>query len=235
MRLDNAAGAVVESCSGAKRLSEELSSFLLIVSFCSRPVDCVSHCIRSECSSKRVWSSLLGFLSIGWTKDISESGDSSLRDKFHSSADITLHVGTEIWEEWLSFMLVIELIGLLWACELAHFQLRNGETVLVDCINNLTSLSVTVWFHHGKGPWGSWLELVLGEDISVVDKSQLSRSHSDDRSKEKFSCSDILGGHSFHEGSFLLDIVLFQRLKLKEFNLPFQQSNLLGRRWKDMV
>ena len=96
MGLDNAAGAVVESCGGAERLSEELSSFLLEVSFCSRSVDCVSHGVGSKCSSKRVWSNLLGFLGISWTKDISEPRDSSLRDKFHSSADITLHVGTEI-------------------------------------------------------------------------------------------------------------------------------------------
>ena len=96
MGLNNAAGAVVESSSGGKRPSEELSSLLLIVSFASRPVDCVSHSIRSKCSSKRVWSNLLGFLGIGWTKNISKFGDSSLRDKFHSSTDITLHVSTEI-------------------------------------------------------------------------------------------------------------------------------------------
>ena len=48
-------------------------------------------------------------------------------------------------------MLVIKLIGLLWVGELAHLQLRNGETVLVDCIDDLSSLGVTVWLHHGKG------------------------------------------------------------------------------------
>jgi hypothetical protein len=61
-----------------------------------------------------------------------------------------LHVGTEIREEWLSSVLVIELVGLLWVGELAHLQLRNGETVLVDSIDDLTSLSVTVWLDHGE-------------------------------------------------------------------------------------
>jgi hypothetical protein len=61
-----------------------------------------------------------------------------------------LHVGTEIREEWLSFVLVIELVGLLWVGELAHLQLRNGETVLIDSIDDLTSLSVTVWLDHGE-------------------------------------------------------------------------------------
>ena len=78
-------------------------------------------------------------------------------------------------------MLSIKLISLLNLREFAHLQFRNGETVLIDGIDNLSSLSVTVWLHHGEGPPGSRLKLVLREYISIVYQLELSGEDSDDR------------------------------------------------------
>ena len=126
-------------------------------------------------------------------------------------------------------MLIVELVGLLRIGELAHFQFGNGETVLINCIDDLSSLGITVWLHHGESPGGSGLKLVLGEKITIVHKSKLSRPNSDDRSEEELSSGDALGSHSFHERSSLLDVILHSNKNLS-LNLPFQRSSLLGRK-----
>lgn len=76
-------------------------------------------------------------------------------------------------------MLLVEIIGLLGFVESTHLQLRNGETVLVDSINNFAGLSVTVWFDHGESSSCLRLKLVLGEEISIINEPELSREHGD--------------------------------------------------------
>lgn len=66
-------------------------------------------------------------------------------------------------------MLFVELIGLLCLGKFAHLKPTNSETALVDCVNDLTGLSVTVRFHHGKGAPSRVLESFLGENVCVVN------------------------------------------------------------------
>jgi hypothetical protein len=75
MRLDDAAGAVVEGGSGAELLAEEETGLSLVVGCGSGAVDCVSHGVRSENGSESTRGNLFGFLGVGWTKDVSESRD----------------------------------------------------------------------------------------------------------------------------------------------------------------
>lgn len=71
-------------------------------------------------------------------------------------------------------MLLVELIGELRSCEFAHLQLGDGETVLVNGVNDLPSLGVTVRLDHGKGSLSLALEIVLGEDVAILDELKLS-------------------------------------------------------------
>jgi len=66
-------------------------------------------------------------------------------------------------------VLLVELIGLLCLGKFAHLKLANSETALVDGVNDLAGLSVTVRFHHGKGAPGRVLESFLGEDVCVIN------------------------------------------------------------------
>jgi hypothetical protein len=75
VRLDDAAGAVVEGSGGAKLLTEEETGLSLVVGGGRGAVDCVSHGVRSENSSESTRGDLFSFLGVGWTKDVSESRD----------------------------------------------------------------------------------------------------------------------------------------------------------------
>lgn len=176
-------------------------------------MDCISHGIRSKSSSEGSWSLLLGLLSVGWTQDISEPGDGILCHQLHTGADIALHISIEVGEEWLATVLLVELVGLLGLAEPTHLQLGNGETVLVNGINNFSGLSVTVWFDHGKCSSGSGFKLVLSEDVSIVCELELTREHSNDGAEVELLDRDALNGHSLHEHSSLFDVVLNKRLK----------------------
>lgn len=68
-------------------------------------------------------------------------------------------------------MLFVELVRLLRLGEPTHLQLRNGETVLVNSIDNFAGLSVTVWLDHSEGSSRSGLKFIFGEDISIVYES----------------------------------------------------------------
>jgi hypothetical protein len=79
-------------------------------------------------------------------------------------------------------MLIVELVCELWLSEFAHFQLRNGITVLVDSINNFTSLSVTVWLDHSESSSSHSFKLIFRENISIINNLELSGMDSNNRS-----------------------------------------------------
>lgn len=105
-------------------------------------------------------------------------------------------------------MFLVELVSLLSLGELAHFKLANSETALVDCIDDLARLSVTVRFHHGKGTPCRGLESALGEDVCIVNQLQLARVHAYLRANEQFSHADTLHLVSLHENPLVLQIIL---------------------------
>ena len=183
MRLDDAAGAVVEGSRWSKRLAEELPAFLLVVSLGGTAMDGVSHGVRAESSSETPWSSFLGILSVSWADKIAETTNGALSYQLHTRDHIALHVGREIGEKWLASMLIVKLVSLLRLAKSAHLQLGNGETVLINSINNFACLCVTVRLDHSESSGGSALKLVLCEEISVVDQLKLPREHSDNGSK----------------------------------------------------
>lgn len=185
MWLDDTASTVIESSCWSELLWKEKFTFSVEISSCGTSVDTIPHGVRAKHSSKSIWSLCFSFLRIGRSNEISEFIDSILLNKFKACNNVTLHVGVQIWEKWLSFMLLVELVGLLRFREFAHFQFWNGETVLVDCINDFTSLSVTVRLDHAECPSSNRFKFVLCENISIINDLELSRVNSDDRSKEK--------------------------------------------------
>ena len=105
-------------------------------------------------------------------------------------------------------MLSVEFVSMTWGCELAHLQSRNGETVFVDCINDLTSLGVTVWFDHSEGSLRSTLESLLGEEISIIDQLELTRVYGDNRAEEEFFLGNSWASHSLHKHSSVFEVIL---------------------------
>ena len=105
-------------------------------------------------------------------------------------------------------MLSVEFVSMTWGCELAHLQSRNGETVFVYGINDLSGLGVTVWLDHTEGPLGGTLEFLLGEEISIIDQLELTRVYGDNRAKEKFLLGNSWASHSLHEHSSVFEIIL---------------------------
>jgi hypothetical protein len=130
------------------------------------------HSVSKAVSAKN-WSQssrhiLFGRWSLSWSHKLSEGSNCVVLNQLHASDDIALHEGSQIAKEGLSLMLLIELLCLLGACELAHLQFWNIETVFVDGVNNLASLSVTVRLDHAKGLLAWRLELSAGKQISVL-------------------------------------------------------------------
>ena len=190
MRLDNATGAIIESSSWTEGFREEKLWFFIKISICGTSMDSISHGIRPEICSKRIWISSFGFLRISWAKNCSESSNSIFLNELHTSDNITLHISVQIREEWLAHMLFIESIGLLRFGEFAHLQFWNRETVFVNSINDFAGLSVTVWFNHGEGSSSKGFKLILCGNISVINNFKLSRMNSNYRSKvELLSCN----------------------------------------------
>jgi hypothetical protein len=105
-------------------------------------------------------------------------------------------------------MLSIKLIGLLNLREFAHLQFRNGETVLINSINNFTSLSVTVRFDHSESSFRFGFKLLSSEKITVFNEFKLSRVDVNDRSNEQYVGGDTWASHSFHEHSSIFKIIL---------------------------
>ena len=81
-------------------------------------------------------------------------------------------------------MLLVKLVDLRWLRELAHLQLRYCETVFVNCIDDLSSLNVTVWLNERESSSGMCLKLVSSENVGVVHQLELSGMHVNDRAKE---------------------------------------------------
>jgi len=106
-------------------------------------------------------------------------------------------------------MLSIKLIGLLNLREFAHLQFRNGETVLINSINDFTSLSVTVRFDHSESSFRFGFKLLSSEKITVFNEFKLSRVDVNDRSNEQYVGGDTWASHSFHEHSSIFEIIHF--------------------------
>lgn len=94
---------------------------------------------------------LLGFVRVSWSDHVSELLDCIFSNDFHSSDDVALHEVGQVGEESFSSMFSIEVIGELWPAKPTHFKFGNFETVLINCVNDLARLSVTVWLNHSKG------------------------------------------------------------------------------------
>lgn len=105
-------------------------------------------------------------------------------------------------------MLLVKLVGLLGLGELAHFKLANCETALVDRINNLASLSVTVRFDHGKSTPRRSLEFPLGKNICIVNQLQLARVDAHLGANEQLADADALDLIPLHENPLVLQVIL---------------------------
>lgn len=106
--------------------------------------------IGSENCAERTRRLILCLLSVSWSNKFSPSLNGSIFDEFHSHADIARDKALQVREKWLSDVLAIENIrGLL--RKFGHFKLINLESLLLNCVNNLSKVLVTAWLNHGEG------------------------------------------------------------------------------------
>ena len=171
-------------------------------------MDSVSKSIRAEIGSKSRRGLGLGSSGVSWAEHIAELLDGALTNELQTSDNVTLHELVEISEEGFALVLSIELVGLLRTRELAHLELRNSETALLDGIDDLAGLRVTVRLDHGEGAASGRLELLLREDVSVVDQLQLSRVDADERAEEELSLADAFDNGPPHKNPPIFQVVL---------------------------
>jgi len=98
-----------------------------------------------------------------------------------------LHEAYKIGEEWFASVFVVELIGLRWLSEFAHFKFRQAETAHINSIDDFTSLSVTVRLDHCKSSSGLFLKGLLSKYICIINQLKLSRVDVDIGTNEEFS------------------------------------------------
>jgi len=70
-------------------------------------------------------------------------------------------------------MLSVELPCTL-RCEASHLKFAYHETALVDLINDFTGCSIGVWLNHSEGPLSFALKLLPSEQITILNKLELS-------------------------------------------------------------
>ena len=84
------------------------------------------------------------------TKSLSELSNGIFTYELHASDDVTLHEGAQIRKERFASVFIVKLFCQRGPQELAHFQLRNRETVSVDFGDDFSGLGVTVRLDHGE-------------------------------------------------------------------------------------
>lgn len=106
-------------------------------------------------------------------------------------------------------MLLIKLISKLWPREFTHLKFRNGETVLINGVDNFSSLSVTVRLDHGKRSFSFALKFVSSEDVSILCELQLSGVYVDNAADIEVFIVDA-ASHPLHKHSSIFKIILRQ-------------------------
>ena len=195
--LDDGASAVVESSSWPKNFRKEESWLPAELRGWTTTMNSVPHAIRAKNSSK----SVLRVSWISWSNNISEARNGILFNQLHSSYNIRGHIGGEVGEERLASMLSVEFISLLHLSKFAHLQFRNLKTVSINCIDDFSSLSVTVRFNHCKSFFRFCFKLLSGKHISILNKLKLSRMNINDWPNIQLVTWNTWAGHSLHEHS----------------------------------
>jgi hypothetical protein len=77
---------------------------------------------------------------------------------------------SEVRKERFAFEMVVELLNLLGLRESAHFELNDVEAALIQTVNNLACLSVTVRLNKRERPFRKSLEFIPSENIGVISQ-----------------------------------------------------------------
>jgi hypothetical protein len=154
MRLDHSAGAVVKEswCSDFRSKKQTWFSGTWLSILCC--MNCVSNIACSKFSSN-LFSYSLPLL------------NSILGYQLNSSA--------YIWLQKLGGLLILlarylkEALG-SGGSELAHLQLGDGETILIDEVDYLTSMDVDIGFNQTKSRFLVGCKMVASESVTIVNK-----------------------------------------------------------------
>lgn len=138
--------------------------------------------------------------------------DAVFGDDFHSSGDVAL-------EELSGFSAVL-LLDLHEARgsgggEFSHAQLRDHKSVLVDGVEDLSSVHVDVGLNQGEGALLVCSKVGASKHISVINKLELSGEDSDHAAEEKFIHADVSARHSLEEHLAGLEVEHLNSLVLR--------------------
>ena len=138
--------------------------------------------------------------------------DAVLGYDFHASRDVAL-------EELGGFSVVLRLdlheargSG---AAELAHAELGDDKAVLVDSVNDLSSVHVDVGLNQGEGAFFICGEVSSREHISVVNELELSGKDGYDASDEELVHAHVSARHPLQEHLPSLQVKHLNRLILR--------------------
>lgn len=126
--------------------------------FCSICSKKASYTIRSFLSS---------FFAVSWSYKISPFFNCIIAHKLHSNCQITCHKINKSFKKWLSLMFSIKLTSCL-LCKFRHFHPVYFKPIILNCINNLPNIWVSIWLNHSKCPLSINFKLPSCSNIAII-------------------------------------------------------------------
>ena len=127
---------------------------------------CILSSVCTEECSEWFWSLLLCSLCVSWSNKASPFSYGIISYKVHSNDNITLHMSTKIIKKSFAYMFSIKLIyGVI--IKLGHLKLINFKAIFLNGINNLSEISIGIWFYHCKSATTILWKLVSCSTITI--------------------------------------------------------------------
>ena len=168
--------------------------------------------ISAELCSKGLRCLSFSCLCVGRANQITPRLNGTLANQFHSDNNIASDELLKIREEWLLLMLTIECFT-SGAIETGHLQFVDDEAVVLNSVDNLAHLCVTVRLDHGECPLARLLKVFASVYISVVKNAKHARQNCDLSADEEIIELDAWDLLLLKELTVVLDVVHLHRLE----------------------
>lgn len=183
VRLNDYARAVVKNSGGSNLVVEEQIKVRLLGRRIFGSVNRVSNGISAELLLEDL--SAFGHLSAG-----------IFANDLHASAHVRLQQLGSLGR--LAFVLLEE-TGSGGSSEPAHLEAGKHKSTLVNVVNNLASVNVSIGLNHSEGALLSLSEAATSESITVISQFELSGENGDNSAEEEFVHGHVSAGHALQE------------------------------------
>ena len=125
-------------------------------------MDCVSCVVSPEISPQTLRCNLFSLKRISWTNEVPPTSDCILVYELNSSDIIACNKAHQVVIEGFALVFSIEVASCL-GRELGNLKFTNDEAILVNSVNDLSSLCIRIWLDHSESFLSVVLKLLPGE------------------------------------------------------------------------